>query len=66
MSERYGIHTDFAMVRSDGNQLQHLMTGVNGHRLRATVAEMIGLDGIVDALKQSRNGHVRGRIVVIF
>ena len=66
MSERYGIHTNFAMVRSDGKQLQHLMTGVNGYRLRATVAETIGLDGIVDALKQSRNGHVRGRIVVIF
>ena len=54
----------YVFVRGRGGQLGELLTLVADGTLRVEIAETFPLDRTADALRASKGGHVRGKVVI--
>ncbi|MFN8075357.1 MAG: NADP-dependent oxidoreductase [Kineosporiaceae bacterium] len=60
-----GVRGVDLFVRSDADQLAHLVRLVDGGALRVEVAERVGLADVADVHARAGAGALRGRVVVI-
>ena len=65
LAARHGVSAGFIAVQPDGAQLTEIARMMDARSLRASVARTFPLEDGVDALEQSREGHTRGKLVLV-
>lgn len=64
LAARLGVSAAFIAVQPDGAQLTELARQMEAGRLRASVARSYPLAEGIEALRESRKGHTRGKLVL--
>ena len=64
MGNPYGVKAGFVSVRPDGKQLHEIAQLFTSGKLQPPSIEEFPLEKVGDALKKSKNGHTKGKLVL--